>query len=450
MGFSVACCYVALVVIRQVQSLYTEVFWNLEFGICFGFGFFLDFVLNGSCSRHPTTFRSIISQRFDILIIGGGPAGSSAAIELALGGMNVAVAEKRSFPREVLCGEFLSGEVARAIRHFGLYDEFLALRPHKITTFTFTPENDLRTTHPLGFEAWALKRSLLDHMLLKKAEAVGATVIQPAEVISIEGMQGRLDVQYRTPDSRGSLTAATVIAAYGKQNLLDKSLKRNFVSNRSGLSGVKYHVHRNAFREFPDGDIRIFASQGIYCGINRISEDEATLCFLADQSEGDRHPTDALARLLRNNKGFRALFREDLLLELKKIQPFGTGNIFFGRKNVIENGMYMIGDAAAVIAPLAGDGIGMAIESGQLVARVLTEAKQDSLDRQQTETLYTREWKRLFGKRLAFASFSQGIAMNSWGGNAGGWVLRAFPQIAKSIIRGTRGNWEKATWRRGW
>jgi len=385
-------------------------------------------------------------QRFDVLIIGGGPAGSSAAIELAYGGMNVAVAEKRSFPREVLCGEFLSGEVARAIRRFGLYDEFLALRPNRITAFAFIPENGIQIAHRLGFEAWALKRSLLDRMLLKKAEAVGATVIQPAEVISVHRLDGGYKILYRTPEYQESLSAEIVVAAYGKQNPLDKSLERSFVShNPSGMSGVKYHVHRNAFREFPDGDIRIFASQGIYCGINRISEDEATLCFLTDQSEGTRHPTDALARLLQKNKSFRGLFQKDLPLELGKIQPFGTGNIFFGRKNVIENGIYMIGDAAALIAPFVGDGIGMAIESGHLVASILTQAKRNSLDKQQTELLYTHKWSRLFRKRLAFASFVQGIAMNSWGAHAGGRVLKTFPQLTKRILQGTRGSsWEEA------
>ena len=98
----------------------------------------------------------------------------------------------------------------------------------------------------------------------------------------------------------------------------------------------------------------------------------------------------------------------------------------------------MKGDAAAVIAPLAGDGIGMAIESGQLIAHVLKRAKQDSLDRLQTEILYTREWTRLFRKRLTVASFLQGIAMDSLGGNLGGRLMKTLPHLAERTIEWTR------------
>ena len=45
---------------------------------------------------------------------------------------------------------------------------------------------------------------------------------------------------------------------------------------------------------------------------------------------------------------------------------FGTGNIYFGKKNLVENGIYMVGDASGIIAPLSGDGIGMAFESAKI------------------------------------------------------------------------------------
>lgn len=373
-------------------------------------------------------------QRYDILIIGGGPAGSSAAIELAGGGLNVALVEKKSFPREVVCGEFLSREVIDAIRRFGLYDEFLSLHPNRITTFTFVPENGIRASQPLGFEAWSLKRSLFDRMLLRKAEACGAVIMQPAEVIAINRFPEDHEIRCKTPMGECLLRARTVIAAYGKRSLLDRVLKRSFASDRSGMSGVKYHVHRNAFAGFPDNAIEMYAGENIYCGVNRVNEHEAALCFL---SKGTR-PHEALTALVRRNREFRGLFRGDVESVLHGLSPRGVGDIYFGRREVVESGVYMIGDAAAVIAPLAGDGIGMAIESGQLLARILLRAKGDSLSRQQAESLYIHEWKRLFRKRLGVASVVQGIALRSLSGNAGGRMMKMFPLLAKGVVKWTR------------
>jgi flavin-dependent dehydrogenase len=386
--------------------------------------------------RFPLTMHH---QRFDVLIIGGGPAGSSAAIELARGGVNVALVEKRAFPREVLCGEFLSAEVIRAIRHFHLYQEFLALKPNSITGFAFTPGNGIHVAHPLGFEAWALKRSHFDHMLLKKAESCGARIVQPAEVTSLHQIENGHKIQCKTATTPEIFSATNVIAAYGRQNPLDNFLRRDFVARSSGLTGVKYHLPREVFADFPRMDVLLFAAKGVYCGINRISDNEATLCFLAARRNGLHHPTDALMSLVRRNESFGRLFQKDLFLELGRHRPTGSGNIYFGKRTIVENGVYMIGDAAAVIAPLSGDGIGMAIESGRLVARVLLQARRDSLDREQAVRLYTNEWESRFRTRLTFASFLQDAVMNSFAQNLGGRLVKTFPQLSRQIIHRTRG-----------
>jgi Dehydrogenases (flavoproteins) len=352
--------------------------------------------------------------------------------------MKVAIIEKKTFPREVLCGEFLSGEVVSAIKEFGLYDEFLSLHPNKVTQFRFIPENGVEASHALGFEAYALKRSHLDQLLLNAAKDSGAVVFQPAEVISIQPNQDQYEIRCKIPGNDLFLSAHTVIGAYGKQNILDKSLNRVFASYRSGYSGVKYHVSNILLNETAGNEIQLFTANGIYCGINRVSESETTLCFLSNRNVNQQDPKNALNVLLQKNNKFKSLFACDPLTELHKLPVFGTGNIYFGRRTAVENGIFMIGDAAAVIAPLAGDGIGMAMESGKLIATILTEAKKHNFNKHTIEEFYAAGWKRLFRKRLSTALYLQRVAMNSFGGNISGQMLKFFPQLAGILIKRTR------------
>ncbi len=372
------------------------------------------------------------------MIIGGGPAGSSAAISLANNGMTVAVVEKKTFPREVLCGEFLSHEVTSALKSFGLFEEFLSLKPNRITQFRFIPENGSAAKHSLGFEGFALKRSLLDQLLLKKAKSLGTTVVQPAEVVSMRRVNNFYEILCKTNKGIQTYAAYNVIGAYGRQNIIDKSLQRSFILSSSGYSGIKYHVPKEMLNGIAESEIQIFSSNGIYCGVNCVNGSEVTLCFLSDKNINQLDPKNALNELLEKNPAFRKLFIHDPLPALVKLPVYGTGNIYFGERSVVENGIYMIGDSARVIAPLAGDGIGMAIESGMLVARILTEAKNKKLSSEATELLYEKEWKTLFSNRTRVALTLQQFALNSRGGNIGGQLMRLFPMLTEKLIRWTR------------
>ncbi len=350
--------------------------------------------------------------------------------------MTVAIIEKKLFPREVLCGEFLSHEVISALRTFGLFDDFLLLKPNRVTHFRFISESGVEAKHPLGFEGYALKRSLLDQLLLKKANSLGTTVIQPAEVVSMRRVNNFYEILCKTNKGIETYASSNVVGAYGRQNIIDKSLQRSFASSRSGYSGVKYHVPKETLGGIIENEIQIFASNGIYCGVNCVNENEVTLCFLSDKNINQLEPKNALYELLEKNPAFRALFIQDPIPALVKLPVYGTGNIFFGKRSVVEHGIYMIGDAARVIAPLAGDGIGMAIESGMLVASVLTEAKKNN--RSSTESLYKKEWNKLFAKRIRIALNLQRFALNSRGGNIGGRLMQHFPLLTEKLIQWTR------------
>src|SRR5438552_17651436 len=74
---------------------------------------------------------------YDVIIAGGGPAGSSAAIHLAQRGARVLLAEKKKFPRAKLCGEFISPECALHFERLGVVDQILSARPARLTETVF-------------------------------------------------------------------------------------------------------------------------------------------------------------------------------------------------------------------------------------------------------------------------------------------------------------------------
>src|SRR5207249_9262699 len=81
------------------------------------------------------------SSYFDVIIAGGGPAGASAAIHLASRGARVLLAEQKKFPREKLCGEFISPECLIHFKELGVDDQMLKAQPSSLRETVFYSKN---------------------------------------------------------------------------------------------------------------------------------------------------------------------------------------------------------------------------------------------------------------------------------------------------------------------
>jgi flavin-dependent dehydrogenase len=194
-----------------------------------------------------------------ILIIGGGPAGSTTAVFLSKLGFDITLIEKKAFPRETLCGEFLSKEVTDILKEVNAFDNFISQKPNKLNSFRAIDASGIELKSDLNFDAYAMKRSVFDSLLLEKARSVNVNVIQPAEVITTKKAESEFVSQIE--DSSGQITqikSKLVIAAYGKQNILDKKLDRGFVSKKSYLNGVKFHLPVNLLGSSFSEEIRIY------------------------------------------------------------------------------------------------------------------------------------------------------------------------------------------------
>jgi menaquinone-9 beta-reductase len=373
---------------------------------------------------------------YEIGIIGGGPAGSAAAIFLTDLGFEVCLFEKNNFPREILCGEFLSREVVHFLKSLNLFEDFLAFNPNPINHFKFYNNNDTVLTSSLGFTGYGLRRSVFDSFLLNIAKKKGTVVYQPAEVKNIVNRKNRFTLSV-FEDDRKQITVKTVIAAYGKQNVLDKILFRKFINKRSGLNGIKFHVKNELIKNYKDDEIGIYAGKNIYCGVNKVDNDNFTLCFLENRARIELPPRKQLPKLMKENDDFGKIFRDDIYDIFNNLPIYGTGNIYFGQRELYKDGIYMIGDSAGVIAPLAGDGIGMAVESAQILAEILYDHNLNSF--LNVPELYQKMWEQKFKKRKKTAKLLQKTVLSSYLRNTAVGLTKKFPFIMEKFIAQTRG-----------
>ncbi|MBF8295606.1 MAG: binding 3 protein [Bacteroidetes bacterium] len=376
---------------------------------------------------------------YDIVVIGGGPAGATVSLQLARAGYFVCLVERRAFPRETLCGEFLSHEVVGIIHDLGIDREFLSLGPSPITRFTLCPDRGPMVSEPLGFTAYGLKRGAFDQLLLNAAIKNGVHVLQPADAEEIVRSGEGFEIHCRTNDTPLTLHSRWCIGAYGKTSPLDRRLRRPFAGARTRFNGIKFHVPSTALTGISADEIWIFTGPGMYCGVNHVDGGLATICFLERRAGDNLPPRARLRELMAANRHFAYVMGRSAIAAVGDAPVYGTGNIFFGTRNLVEKGIFMIGDAGRVISPLAGDGIGMALQSAQLLGTLFGERRRAGPDARVLESEYCRRWERMFNSRLRAAAALQRIMLSTPLRRLGIAFLSISPSLLRAAIGMTRG-----------
>src|SRR6188768_3898762 len=120
---------------------------------------------------------TIEASQYDVAIVGAGPAGSSAAIRLAIAGRRVLLVEQKQFPRNKLCGEFISPECLTHFDQLGVMDAITQSGGVDIERTVFFAQNETSVAVPndwfkAGTRAIGLSRSAMDARLLERARAL--------------------------------------------------------------------------------------------------------------------------------------------------------------------------------------------------------------------------------------------------------------------------------------
>ena len=368
----------------------------------------------------------------DVLLIGGGLAGLTAALDLAQRGHQVALVERKQYPFHKVCGEYVSNEVLPYLRRLGA--DPAALHPAAIREFWLSSPRGRLLTAPLDLGGFGVSRYVLDEFLYQRARAAGVTFYLPATVADVT-FDLTLDQHQVTLADGRQLTARVVLGTYGKRANLDRQLQRPFFQQRSPYLGVKYHLHLPGF---PRHVIALHNFADGYAGISAIEEDKLCFCYLTTRRQLKAHGTVAEmeAQVLQQNPRLREIFSQ---AEFLYPQPEVINEISFAPKQPVEQHVLMAGDAAGLITPLCGNGMAMALHGAALAAAAAHDFLRGSTSRPAMEVAYAHAWQAQFGARLRVGRAVQGL----FGGPVmselvvGG--LRHWPAAVQLLMRRTHG-----------
>jgi flavin-dependent dehydrogenase len=301
--------------------------------------------------------------RREPLIIGGGPAGSAVAIMLASAGYRPVVLERTVGPSDKVCGDFLSDDAIQLARGLGVDPVALGAQPIRRVRLIHG-ERVVETALP--FPAFGLSRRRFDAALLAGAEAVGVEVRTGQTVRGLTRENGEWMV--RTASDH-ALTAETVFLATGKHDL--RELPRARLER--GAIGIKMYF---ALAAGPmgtlDGAIELTLFPGGYAGLQRVEDGKAVLCVAvtraAFQRLGGGWPS-LIAAIGQRSRRFTAMLADACALLPR---PLAVAGIPYGYQagSGSDGGVFRVGDQAAVIPSLTGDGMAIALHSGRLAAEM--------------------------------------------------------------------------------
>ncbi len=343
------------------------------------------------------------SHIYDVIIVGGGPAGSIAAMYLKKAGKQVLIVDKARFPRDKICGDAQGRKLAAIMKELGIYDGYVKLGGQPIFGLRLSSPNGSQIDLDLvdrqsGTPGYTLRRQTLDNFLFQSAKAAGVDVMEQTQVLDIL-LDGNGDITglkaVREKKEPITLTASLYIGADGASGIFTQKLKHSnppehlIVATRGYYTGVteladRIEIHMlndlipGYFWIFPMGD----GTANV--GLGMVVRDKAEKAKI-DPTFADLRQLQE--KLIKENALLAPRFKSasiqgkidvwNLPVASVHRQPFGPRYL-------------LLGDAASLINPLSGEGVGTAAISGKIAAAVATEA----LDKQDFSARFLSEYDR--------------------------------------------------------
>ncbi|MDR7554534.1 MAG: NAD(P)/FAD-dependent oxidoreductase [Armatimonadota bacterium] len=335
-------------------------------------------------------------MRCDVLVVGAGPGGASAARAAALAGLRVVVLEAH---RQVGCPTHCTGKLSvHAFRRFALP---VALAQTALRAAVLcAPDGGTAVVRRAAIDSYVVDRAVFDRFLADRAAAAGAEVITEARARLVERTGGRLRVVADRPRGRLTIDAVVVIDAEGAHPVLPAQLGLRL--RRRLVHGLQYEVEgaRIDADDTPELYFGADVAPGFFGWLMPIGGDRGRLGVAIDPRLTARSPAYYLERLraehplaARRLRGARIVRR--LAGRIPVLGP---------RRPSYVPGMLVVGDAAGHVKATSGGGIYFAMLAGELAARAAADVVAGGAVAAGALAGYERAWQAAFGREVRFTS----------------------------------------------
>ena len=310
-----------------------------------------------------------------VLVVGGGPAGSSTATHLARAGVNVTIIDHAQFPREKACAEYCSPGVVDALDDLGALDrirqrDHVWLSSMQVVAHSRPIPLNFDTHRPDGNPALGIRRTVLDEELLRLAADSGACVREKTRAIRPIITDGVVSgVVVNSDDREYEIRADFTVVADGIHSTIARSLDLHRPIRWPNRLGLVAH-----FTGMPEpiraGQMHI--GDGIYSGLSPVSEHEANVSLVVPMGSKPKGMStgDFYGATIRTIPGI-----DQLLGDAQRISRVrGVGPLGKRARKPSGRGYLLVGDAAGFFDPLTGEGIHRALNGGKLAARATRKA----------------------------------------------------------------------------
>lgn len=356
----------------------------------------------------------MISREYDVVIVGAGPAGCSAAYFCALKGLDVLLVDKCLFPRDKVCGDSISPRSLKVLERMGLLERMEAERFFRIQGIIMSSPNlhmmkgDTPKVEGKYDYGYVIPRKIFDHMLLSHVKNKGVDVAEGLEITGLINNGGKV-AGVKSRDGRG-IKSRIVVGADGVYSKVAKNAgidsadpNHEAIAARAyfdGVQGMEHYIEIHA-------DSKIVPGYGWLFPVTDTSANVGVGCIKTYLYQKKKNIKKLFEYFISENP-----FVKQKLAKATMTRPLRAWPERFGSmaENCSADGVLLVGDAAGFVDPGSGEGIYQALRSGELAAEVISYAYSKGDFSRKTLKEYERKWKKDFGLDFKYGRISANIS----------------------------------------